>query len=166
MMMLSEVAVERPNPPGESGSTLIALNLADPNFRPREFQFQPGDILRVPEVKDQVYVLGAVWGPTAVDYHEGWTVLDYIATVGGPTEPSDPSAIRVIRFPLSEEQEISPFNLKSLYMGEDVANIPIEPGDMIWVPWDNQPYYGTGIASTIGILLQQAFSLVRIFNDY
>ncbi|MCX6646322.1 MAG: SLBB domain-containing protein [bacterium] len=166
MMMLSEVAVERPNPPGESGSTLIALNLADPNFNPRDFQFQPGDILRVPEVKNQVYVLGAVWGPTAVDYHEGWTVLDYLAVVGGPTEPSDPSVIRVIRFPLSDEQEISPFNLKALYMGEEVENIPIEPGDMIWVPWDNQPYYGTGIVSTIGLLLQQAVSIVRLFKDY
>jgi protein involved in polysaccharide export with SLBB domain len=166
MMMLSDVDVERPNPGGEPGSTLIPLNLADPDFNPREFQLQPGDLLRVPEVKDLVYVLGAVWGPTAVDFHEGWTVLDYLAEVGGPVEPSDHSSIRVIKFPLSDEQDIVHFNMKDLYMGEEVLNIPIEPGDLIWVPWDNQPYYGVGVTGAIATILGQTLGLIRILRDY
>lgn len=166
MMMLSEVAVERRNPTGEPGTTLIALNLADPDFNPNEFQFQPGDLLRVPEVKDSVYVLGAVWGPTAVDYHEGWTVLDYLAEVGGPVEPSDHAVIRVIKFPLTDEQELAPFNMKELYLGGEVENIPIEPGDLIWVPWDNQPFYGVGMTSAISTILSQTVGLIRIFRDY
>ena len=166
MMMLSEVSVERPNPGAPADSTLISLNLVDPDFNPREFEFLPGDILRVPEVKDLVYVLGAVWGPTAVDYHEGWTVLDYLAEVGGPVEPSDHAFIRVIKFPLSDDQAMVAFNFKALYLGEDIANIPIDPGDMIWVPWDNQPFYGAGLTNAIATVLGQAVGLVRIFRDY
>ncbi len=165
MMMLGTVEVERHDEEAENGRTLITLNLADPESNAREFRFEPGDILRVPETKDEVYVLGAVWMPQAVDYHEGWNALDYIAATGGPVAPTDDSAIRIISFPLSEDQSEIWFNFKNLYMGEEVESVPIEPGDLIWVPWENQPFYGVGLTNTIGIILGQTLGILRIIKD-
>jgi len=167
MMMLDAVQVERRNPPGaDSPTTIIDLNLIDPEFNPRDFHLQQGDILRVPEVRDQVYVLGAVWAPQAVDYHEGWNALDYIAATGGPASPTDESAIRIISFPLSDRQTVSLFNIKNIYMGDvPVDAIPIEPGDMIWVPWENQPFYGVGLTNAMATILGQTVSFLRIIQD-
>ena len=164
MMMLDTVYVER-QAAGSDETDMIELDLADPEFRAREFSFQPGDILRVPEVRDQVYVLGAVWMPQAIDYHEGWNALDYIAAAGGPVSPADDAAIRIIGFPLSDDQRITEFNFKNLYMGEPVESVPIEPGDLIYVPWENQPFYGVGITNALATILGQTLGILRIIKD-
>ncbi len=166
MMMLASVQVERQNLPGIGPeSSVIELALASPDFDPRSFAFEPGDILRVPEVKDQVYVLGAVWGPGAVDFHEGWNVLDYIAETGGPVSPTDVSDVRIIAAPLTDQQGFFPFDMKNLSLGQPVEHIPIEPGDLIWVPWKNQPFYGPGLTNSIATVLGQTLGLLRIIKD-
>jgi protein involved in polysaccharide export with SLBB domain len=166
MLLLSGVQVERRNPPGsETETSLYDLDFTDPAFSARDFQFESGDLIRVPEVKDQVYVLGAVWGPKAIDYHEGWTLLDYIAECGGPVAPTDISAIQIVGFPMSDQQTHVEFDLKSLVLGEDVVNVEIEPGDLIWVPWDNQPFYGTGLTNAIATILGQTLGILRIIKD-
>jgi len=166
MMMLSDVHIERENPDETGADTvLLTLNLADPDFNPGEFRFEPGDTLRVPEVKSKVYVLGAVWAPQAVDYHEGWNALDYIAEVGGPSAATDINDIRIISCPLEDDQTETIFQLKNLYLGESVETVPIEPGDMIWVPWDNQPFYGPGLTNSISVILGQTVSFLRILEE-
>jgi len=166
MMMLGAVDVERQNPAGsETPTTKITLNLADSQFRPKDFEFQPGDILRVPEVRDQVYVLGAVWMPQPVDFHEGWNALDYIAATGGPVAPTDTSSIRIISFPMTDQQGYNVLDMKSLILGGEVQNVPIEPGDMIYVPWKNQPFYGVGTTNAIATILGQTLGILRIIND-
>ena len=165
MMLLEPVQVERRNPAGsETPTSLITLDLTNPDFNPREFRFQSGDTLRVPEVKDRVFVLGAVWGPQAVDFHEGWTALDYIAETGGPVAPTDISYIQIISFPLTDRQSSMTFSLKNLTKGEMIESVPIEPGDLIWVPWDNQPFYGPGLTNTLATFLGQTVSLLRIIE--
>jgi len=166
MMMLGAVTVERRNEFGsETPTSLIDLNLADPEFDLNEFSFQAGDILRVPELKNQVYVMGAVWMPQAVDYHEGWTVMEYISATGGPVAPTDISAIIIISFPMTDRQTETFFSLKNLYQGEDFENTPIEPGDMIWVPWDNQPFYGPGLTGAVATVLGQTVSFLRLLEE-
>jgi protein involved in polysaccharide export with SLBB domain len=166
MMMLAPVQVERPSPTGSpAAASIIDLDLGNPSFDPASFTFQPGDILRVPEVKNQVYVLGAVWAPKAVDYHEGWNALDYIAAANGMVIPTDMTAIRIISFPLTEDQTEITFNFKNLVMGRPVESVPIEPGDLIFVPWKNQPFYGVGITNAISVILGQAAGIARLIHD-
>jgi len=168
MMMLLPVQVERHDFSGsESDPELITLDLPNPDFDAMEFSFQKGDILRVPETRDQVYVLGAVWLPQAIDYHEGWNVLDYVAATGGPVMPTDESWIHVVSFPLSERQESTIFDLKSVYMddAESIYSTAIEPGDMIWVPWENQPFYGAGLANSLTTVLGQTIGFLRILQE-
>jgi polysaccharide export outer membrane protein len=164
MMMLDTVYVER-QVAGSDETEMIELDLTDPDFHAREFTFQPGDILRVPEVRDQVYVLGGVWMPQAIDYHEGWNALDYIAAAGGPTAPADDSAIRIVGFPLTDDQRVTAFDFKNLYMDQPVESVPIEPGDLIYVPWENQPFYGVGITNAIATILGQTLGILRIIKD-
>lgn len=164
MMMLDLVQVERLDADGDDAE-IIELNLADPEFNAGEFSFQPGDILRVPEVRDQVYVLGAVWMPQAVDFHEGWNALDYIAAAGGPVSPADDAAIRIVGFPLTEDQRITEFSFKNMYMGDPVETVPIEPGDLIYVPWENQPFYGVGLTNAVSVILGQTLGILRIIKD-
>lgn len=166
MMMLDSVQVERPGLSGNpSDSKVITLNLKDPKFDPSSFSFQPGDILKVPEVKDQVYVLGAVWMPQAVDYREGWNALDYIAATGGPVSPSDVSSITIVSFPLTDAQTMFNFNFKNLSLGKPVENVKIQAGDLIFVPWENEPYYGVGLTNAFSNLLAQTLGLLRIIKD-
>jgi polysaccharide export outer membrane protein len=164
MMMLDTVYVER-QVAGSDETEMIELDLTDPDFHAREFTFRPGDILRVPEVRDQVYVLGGVWMPQAIDYHEGWNALDYIAAAGGPTAPADDSAIRIVGFPLTDDQRVTAFDFKNLYMDQPVESVPIEPGDLIYVPWENQPFYGVGITNAIATILGQTLGILRIIKD-
>jgi protein involved in polysaccharide export with SLBB domain len=166
MLMLGEVQIERRTIPGISQDTsLITLNLGDPNFDPQSFTLQAGDMLRVPEAKNQVYVLGAVWMPQSIDFHEGWTALDYIAEAGGPTAPGDTAGIRIISFPLTEDQTELRFVFKNLLLGGPVESVPIEPGDLIYVPWKNQPFYGTGVTNVIANMLGQTVGLLRLIHD-
>lgn len=165
MMMLGSVEVERPNPSGTPGSTVTTLDLGKKDFNPHSFVFQPGDILRVPEVKQKVYVLGGVWMAQAIDYHEGWTALDYLASAGGPVMASSTKDIRIISAPLASNQQIVPFNFKNLVQGRPVETIPIEPGDMIWVPFRNVLAYGGGLTNTIAIMLGQVNGIARLIHD-
>ncbi|HDS30029.1 MAG TPA: hypothetical protein ENN67_03205, partial [Firmicutes bacterium] len=166
MLLLTGVQIERRNPSGsDTPTTLHSLNFTDPEFNPRDFKLEAGDLLRVPDVKDQVYVLGAVWGPRAIDYREGWTILDYLADAGGPVNPTDVSWIKVIGFPMTDQQTHTIFNFKGLTLGEEVTDIKIEPGDLIWVPWKNQPFYGPGITNAIATVLGQTVSFMRLLRD-
>jgi len=166
MMMVGKVEVERPSlSGGPAESRKFILDLRSPDFDPNSFKFEPGDILRVPEVKDKVYVLGAVWNPQAVDYHEGWNALDYIAATGGVVSPTDMSAIIIVNFPLTQDQRETRFNLKNLVLGRDVASVPIQPGDLIFVPWKNQPFYGPALTNAITNILGQTLGILRIIKD-
>jgi protein involved in polysaccharide export with SLBB domain len=165
MMMLGSVEVERPNPSGEPGSKITELDLRNPSFDPHSFAFQSGDILRVPETKSKVYVMGAVWLPQAVDFHEGWNALDYIAAANGVVAPADTAGIRIISFPLTDQMSSFRFNFKNLILGKPVQTVPIEPGDLIYVPWKNQQWVGPGLIGGIATVMAQISGFARLIHD-
>ena len=144
---LTDITVERVTKFGQE-SIPLTINrdyvLSDPDF-----ELRPGDIVRVPEVANYVYVLGGVWLPAAVDYREGWGVLDYLAQVGGPTAPSDWSAMILIKKPGTPDTYKVPFDFKELTMGNPVDYTAVEPGDIIWVPYKNKQWSAPGIAGTL-----------------
>ena len=83
----------------------------------------------------------------------------------GPVAPTDISWIHIIRNPLTDRQESILFDMKQLTLGNEVENPPIEPGDLIWVPWDNQPFYGPGLTTTITSILGQTIGFLRILEE-
>ncbi len=144
---IREVVVERETEFGKENLN-IALDL---NLKPVDpgFKLHPGDIVRVPEASNFVYVLGGLWLPAAVEYREGWHVLDYIAQTGGPTAPADPAVTLLIRNPGMPDAEVIQCNFKEMYMGNEANNPVVGPGDLIWVPYKDKQWSGPGITGTI-----------------
>jgi protein involved in polysaccharide export with SLBB domain len=166
LMMLDTVEVDRRNPAGsDTKLASVTLDLRSPSFDPKSFTFETGDIIRVPDVKEKVFVMGAVYAPQSIDYHEGWTVLDYLAAANGVITTTDTAHIRIISFPLTPYQTITPINFKNLILGVPIETIPIEPGDLIYVPWKNQPFPGSGVAAALTNLLGQSIGFARLIHD-
>ena len=166
MILTDAVCVERKTPGGtQADNILIDLNLSDPLFDPKSFIFQPGDILRVPEPRNKVFVMGAVFSPQTVDFHEGWNVMDYVSACGGPIETSDISDIHIVKFPLTTDQTEVVFSLKNLYLGRSVEFAPIEPGDFIWVGWKNKPFAGTGIVNVLSNFISQTIGIISLARN-
>jgi protein involved in polysaccharide export with SLBB domain len=166
MMMMDKVEVERPGDERSKGTaTITTLDLRDPEFDPASFTFQAGDIIRVPDVRDKVYVMGAVWMPQAVDYREGWTVVDYLSATGGVVSPSDLASVRIIKFPMSEESQFIKFNFQNILIGKPEDAVRIEAGDIIFVPWRNQMFAGSIMTNSIFGFLAQTVGVLRLVHD-
>lgn len=59
-------------------------------------QLQAGDRLVVPELKEYVYVHGAVKNPGSFPFVTGYKAADYLGLAGGTTETADLKAVKVI----------------------------------------------------------------------
>ncbi len=78
-----------------------------------------GDILTIPAIESNVYITGWVRNPGPVPFRPNRFVNDYIGIAGGPGERGKTSTVMVYR------------DNKLVAKGE---NIPIQPGDTIFVP--------------------------------
>jgi polysaccharide biosynthesis/export protein len=100
----------------------VALNL----------RMRPGDLVYIPDSADtMVYVLGAVHRPGAYRLTPDMSVMDALATAGGPNEDAQPSEIGVYR---PARQEMERISLQSLMDGKPRVNFSLEEGDVIFVP--------------------------------
>lgn len=144
---LTDLTVERKT---DFGYQLITVTV-NRDYVPidSDFELRPGDIVRVPEVANYVYVLGGVWLPAAVEYREGWGVVDYLAQTGGPTAPADWSAMVLIKNPGTPDTYKVDFDFKEITLGNPTNYPEVEPGDVIWVPYKNKAWSGPGVTGTI-----------------
>jgi len=94
----------------------------------------PGDVLFLPVLADKnVYVLGAVGTPRAIEYREGMKVMEAILEAGGFTKYADQNEVTVRR--KSGEQSVS-FEVKAkrLFKKGDLSqNIELKAGDYVMV---------------------------------
>lgn len=81
-----------------------------------------GDVLSVPESRNQVTVLGGVRTPGILPYHPGQTVSYYVRLAGGYSRNADASDVRVIK-----ARQGTPMHWR------DVQEL--EPGDTVIVPF-------------------------------
>ncbi|MCV2368875.1 SLBB domain-containing protein [Roseateles oligotrophus] len=95
-------------------------------------RMKPGDLIYIPDSADtMVYVLGAVHRPGAYRLTPDMSVLDALATAGGPNEDAQPKQIGIYR-PARKEVEV--INLQTLIDGSRRVNYSLEEGDVIFVP--------------------------------
>ncbi|MDC8772983.1 SLBB domain-containing protein [Roseateles albus] len=95
-------------------------------------RMKPGDLIYIPDSADtMVYVLGAVHRPGAYRLTPDMSVLDALATAGGPNEDAQPKQIGIYR-PARKEVEV--INLQTLIDGSSRVNYSLEEGDVIFVP--------------------------------
>jgi len=99
-----------------------------------DLPLEPGDVLFMPVLLDKnIYVLGAVATPKAIEFREGMKVMEAILESGGFTKFADQNDITVRR--KKGEQSLS-FEVKAkrLFKSGDLSqNIELKAGDYIMV---------------------------------
>lgn len=97
----------------------------------RDVTLKSNDVLFVPRLKDRnVYVLGAVEGPTYIPYRSGLTFLEAVLEAGGFTPLARENRSFVVRMQGDEELTI-PVRGKDLLQGDRTQNIDLQPGDYV-----------------------------------
>jgi len=127
------------------------LRLGDIDFNDK---LQPGDTLFVPEARNRVYIFGAVNRPGFYFVKPKDRILDALNAAGGLTPDSDAKVVRFIHAatataPSSKEV----LNLDDLFRKGDVSkNIPVEPGDVIYVSFKRRTLGWSDLFSILGSL--------------
>jgi|GEM_PF-404540 len=100
----------------------VALNL----------RMMPGDLLYIPDLSEpMVYVLGSVNRPGAYRLTPRMSLLEALATAGGPHEDGRPQEIGVYR---AAQKQVERVTLQTLIDGSQPSNLSLEDGDVIFVP--------------------------------
>lgn len=95
-------------------------------------RMRPGDLVYIPDSADtMVYVLGAVHRPGAYRLTPDMSVMDALATAGGPNEDGAPSEIGIYR---PARQAVERIALQNLMDARKRVNFALEEGDVIFVP--------------------------------
>ncbi|KAB0668624.1 sugar ABC transporter substrate-binding protein [Oryzomonas sagensis] len=95
---------------------------------------ESGDSLFIPLLLDKnVYILGAVLTPKAVEYREGMRVMEAILEAGGFTKFADQDDI-VIRRKVGQKEQSLEVKAKKLFKQGDLSqNLVLEAGDYVLV---------------------------------
>jgi protein involved in polysaccharide export with SLBB domain len=92
---------------------------------------EPGDVIVVSQLEDRVHVLGEVARPGVYDLKEGDRLVDVVQKAGWFTPKAGPDRISVIR---NDGQQLTLDLVAFLQKGAAEQNIPVLPGDVIYVP--------------------------------
>jgi len=112
------------------------MNGGDPS---QNIYLQPDDFVYfAPAFAKEVYVLGAVTQPKPVPYSQGLTMAQAIAGAYGTIRDAYLTHICVVRGSLAQP-EIVTVNYKDVVSGK-MADIPLEPHDIIYVPFTPYRY--------------------------
>jgi len=95
---------------------------------------EPNDSLFIPQLLDKnIYVLGAVNTPKAVEYREGMRVMEAILEAGGFTKFADQDDVE-IRRKVGQEEKSLEVKAKQLFKRGDLSqNLVLEAGDYVLV---------------------------------
>jgi polysaccharide export outer membrane protein len=95
----------------------------------QDIKLKAEDIIFIPSNRlNQVYVLGAVGSPQAIQFYEGMKVMDAILASGGFTEFAKKGSVVVV----DKDKVKRSIDLKKVTGGKDIsANILLKPGDYV-----------------------------------
>ncbi|MSN27137.1 MAG: sugar ABC transporter substrate-binding protein [Geobacter sp.] len=99
-----------------------------------DIQLESGDSIFIPLLIDKnVYVLGAVNTPKAIEYHDGMTVMEAILESGGFTKFASQNDTQIYRKDRKGVESI-PVKAKEIIQGGNMSqNTKLKPGDYIVV---------------------------------
>lgn len=116
----------------------------------QNYTLLPGDVIFVPEVKRQVYILGEVSKPGAYEIKLKTTPADVLAMAGGPTKRADMEKVKIIRRTGVIQEEF--VNLKEFLKNGGNKSLPyLQDGDIIQVAqaksidWEMVFFFAQGI---------------------
>jgi protein involved in polysaccharide export with SLBB domain len=120
---------------------------------------EPGDVLGVPQFRQEVSVIGEVQRPTSYFFDKRLNYKDYIEQSGGLTQTANSKGIYIVK--ASGEVVV----LKGKFLAAKRASTKIQPGDTIVVPLDtdDKRFEGVKLFSEITqIIYQLSLGVVAI----
>lgn len=116
----------------------------------QNYTLLPGDVIFVPELRRQVYILGEVARPGVYEIKPKMTPADVLAMAGGPTKRADMEKVKIIRRDGVVQEEF--VNLKEFLKNGSNKSLPyLQDGDMIQVvqarsiDWEMIFFFAEGI---------------------
>ncbi len=95
---------------------------------------EPNDAIFIPAYIDRnVYVMGAVVSPKAIEYREGLSVMEAILEAGGFTKFASPNDTTIYRKGSSKEETLRVKAKRLMSDGDLTQNVTLKPGDYIVV---------------------------------
>ncbi len=96
---------------------------------------QAGDVVMVPETKDEVVVMGQVLKAGSYMFKPGARVVDVLSEAGGPNDQAAINNIGVLRQGAQKQATVLHANLDTFYKDGDMSqNVALLPGDIVYVP--------------------------------
>ncbi len=122
------VIIYRPKEIGSPERVAIAVGMQDPVIL-------PDDILFVP-ARESVYVLGHVTRPGAfvIGADHGLTACQAVSLAGGCTRIANESNVRLIRRMGNGARKTFVLDLVRVVGGHPEEDVPLQPGDVLYVP--------------------------------
>ena len=119
---------------------------------------QPGDVIIVPETKNTVQVMGEVLHPGNYTFKAGDRVVDVLSSAGGTAQTAVIKDVGVVRQDQTKKiATVVHVDLNKFYkQGDQTQNVPLLPGDIVYVPhkgidWLSVVSRVTGLATLISI---------------
>ncbi len=108
-----------------------------------------GDMLIVPESKERVVVLGAVGRAGPYDLTENMTLIDALATAGGPTDKANLAGAQLVRLE-NGKPKATLLKADQVMQGKNLdGNVKLRDGDLIYVPERGMNFLE--VISTLGL---------------
>jgi len=105
--------------------------LMEKGDRTQNYPLEPGDVLVVREVPEEILVLGQVMQPGTYPWRERMRVLDALGAAEGPREQADLRRVTVLR---GEERLNVDLGAMLTGAGATADNVLLHPGDIVLVP--------------------------------
>lgn len=99
---------------------------------------EPGDVIMVPALQNRIMVLGAVPSPGAYEFDDGAKIFDAVLRAGSPLERSAQNNIGLIRQGADGKPVIKTVDMTKFVKGDFSQNIPVQDGDIVYIPRDNR----------------------------
>ncbi len=132
---------------------LLPLMTSDLNAAAGKIRLLPGDVLMVPENKNIVLALGQVRTPgvLAIPDDQPLTLTRAYAEVGGATDDGDKKNVSIVRRTPAGKASLFSVNMDDLLKGKnDVTDVTMQPGDILFIQTRNHPKSVGDILGSIG----------------
>ncbi len=93
---------------------------------------QPGQTIYIPQKSMEIFVLGSVSATGLTRVPRESRILDVVAAIGGPNDKGDWRSVQVLRAEGDESEVVDVLALLSDPRSQ--TNVPIYPGDVVYVP--------------------------------
>lgn len=145
----------------EHRSVDVRVDIIDLESSGSEAKLKPGDTIAVPirEVRETVYVRGAVARPGLIPYTPGMTVSNAVKDAS-PFENARLDRVKIVRRSLDRPVQNISVNVRNIWE-EKTEDVVLIPGDIVEVPYPSKSYSTENALRIVGIGLLLYFIFRR-----